>query len=102
MCEQEHSLGSQMNPGLPLHPFDIPLSLYSSVLSVAFFSLSLSKADTRCSTVPVAVDEGIEGQSIIPATGEVNHVDLRTEIMDNKGSACECSMTPIAQTLLPQ
>lgn len=35
--------------------------------------------------VPVAVDEGIEGQSIIPATGEVNHVDLRREIMDIKG-----------------
>lgn len=32
--------------------------------------------------IPVAMDEGIESQSIIPATGEVNHIDLRTEIMD--------------------
>lgn len=54
------------------------------------------------STVPVAVDEGVEGQSIIPATGEVNHIDLRTEIMDIKGPTCECSVTPSVETLSPQ
>lgn len=53
------------------------------------------------STVPVAVDEGIEGQSIIPAAGEVNHVDLGTEIMDIKGPACEWGMTPIVETVAP-
>lgn len=41
----------------------------------------------------MAVNEGIEGQSIIPATGEVNHVDLRTAIMDIRGPTCECSLT---------
>lgn len=44
----------------------------------------------------MAVDEGVEGQSIIPAAGEVNHVDLRTGIMDIKGPTYECSMTPTA------
>lgn len=42
----------------------------------------------------MAVDEGIEGQSIIPATGEVNHVDLRTKIMDIRGPPCKCTATP--------
>lgn len=40
-------------------------------------------------SVPVAVNEGIEGQSIIPATGEVHHVDLRMEIMDIRGATRE-------------
>lgn len=43
--------------------------------------------------IPVAMDEGIESQSIIPATGEVNHIDLRTEIMDVQDPTWESSMT---------
>lgn len=30
----------------------------------------------------MAVEEGIERQAVIPATGEVDHVDLRTHAMD--------------------
>lgn len=73
-------------------------------MSTALFSFyfSVRHTHTTCFTVPVAVDEGIEGQSIIPATGEVNHVDLRTEIMDIKGPTCECSMTPAVETPSPQ
>lgn len=41
----------------------------------------------------MAVNEGIEGQSIIPAAGEVNHIDLRTEIMDIRGPTCKCGLT---------
>lgn len=56
-----------------------------------------TRAYTRLFAVPVAVDESIEGQSIIPATGEVNHVDLGTKIMDIRGPVCECSTTPALQ-----
>lgn len=33
----------------------------------------------------MAVDEGVEGQSIVPATGEVDHVDLGTEMVEVRG-----------------
>lgn len=41
-------------------------------------------------TVPVAVDEGVEGQSIIPTTREVNYVDLRRETLTTIFEASRC------------
>lgn len=93
------------------HRFHASLTFpVNPLLFVFFVSLSTYRYTSTCahtythrcsSVVPVAVDEGIEGQSIIPATGEVNHVDLRTEIMDIKWPACECGMTSTVETPSP-
>lgn len=47
-------------------------------------SVPLSSVLLPC-PVPVTVDEGVEGQSVIPAAGEVHHVDLTREILEVKG-----------------
>lgn len=58
-------------------------------LLVSDFIVCHTHTRTHRLSVPVAVNEGIEGQSIIPATGEVHHVDLRMEIMDIRGPTRE-------------